>query len=143
VTQAGPTSLALEDQRIIAFDNQSSAGQFEIERWINVEAIRLLVHHASAVVAAIVIFAGVARIAIWLLPHGPVRRIVVIIDDIVLIALVAWFGYEMLEYLWQRHPQNGTHAGPAVAWAVAELRLPRLPIVLSTTMLIRTRLASL
>lgn len=73
-----------------------------IEQWINVDAIQLLVHHASAVAAAIVVFALVARLAIWLLPHGLVREIVVIIDDIVLIGLVAYFGWEMFRYLWSR-----------------------------------------
>ena len=64
----------------------------------------MLVHHASAVVAAIVIFAFVARLAIWLLPHGFVRKVVVIIDDVVLIGLLLYFGYEMMVYLWNRRP---------------------------------------
>ena len=84
-------------------------------------------------VAAIVIFAGVARVAIWLLPHGLVRKIVVIIDDIVLIALVAWFGYEMLAYVWERRQKLGSHAGIATSWAVAKLNLPGLSGPIFTT----------
>ena len=64
----------------------------------------MLVHHASAVIAAIVIFALVARLAIWLLPHGLVRKVVVVIDDVVLIGLLLYFGYEMFVYLWNRRP---------------------------------------
>jgi hypothetical protein len=85
------------------------------------------------VVAAIVIFAGVARMAIWLLPHGLVRKIVVIIDDIVLIALVAWFGYEMLAYVWQRRQNLGAHASIATGWAIAKLNFPGLSGSIFTT----------
>lgn len=65
-------------------------------------------------VAAIVIFALVARLAIWLLPHGLVRKIVVVIDDVVLIGLLLYFGYEMFIYLWNRRPpmQSNASLGP-------------------------------
>jgi hypothetical protein len=76
------------------------------------------------VVAAIVIFALVARLAIWLLPHGIVRKFVVIIDDFVLIGLLLYFGYEMFVYLWNRKPPlsggaSAVHAVSAVAAAMA------------------------
>jgi hypothetical protein len=78
------------------------------------------------VVAAIVIFALVARLAIWLLPHGLVRKIVVIIDDVVLIGLLLYFGYEMFVYLWNRRPpvQRNTAIGAAFAAVEAHLPLP-------------------
>ncbi len=66
------------------------------------------------------IFAFVARLAIWLLPHGVVRQIVVIIDDVALIGLLVYFGYEMFIYLWNRRPplqRNGTGAAAAAALA--------------------------
>jgi hypothetical protein len=88
----------------LALDNSASADHAGIAQWINLQAIQLLVHHASAVVAAIVIFALVARLAIWLLPKGAVRKIVVVIDDVVLIGLLIYFGYEMLVFLWNRRP---------------------------------------
>lgn len=78
-------------------------------------------------VAAIVIFAVVARLAIWLLPHGLVRKIVVIIDDIVLIGLLLYFAYEMFVYLWNRRPpmqRNGAAPGAAIAAAAAHLPAP-------------------
>lgn len=80
---------------------------FELERWLNLHAIQALVHHASAMVVAIVVFAVVARLAIYLLPHNRVRNAVVIIDDIVLIGLVAWFGWELFVYLWNRRERLG------------------------------------
>jgi hypothetical protein len=97
---------------------------FDIERWINFDAIQLLVHHASAVVAAIVIFAVVARLAIWLLPHGLVRKIVVVIDDAVLIGLLLYFAYEMFVYLWNRKPPLEHRAAAAAALAALERHLP-------------------
>jgi len=100
----------------------ASPDRFEIEQWINFDAIQLLVHHASAVVAAIVIFAFVARLAIWLLPHGLVRKVVVIIDDVVLIGLLLYFGYEMFVYLWNRRPPvERNRVGDAASAAVAAL----------------------
>ncbi|HTQ26076.1 MAG TPA: hypothetical protein VMI09_15415 [Candidatus Binataceae bacterium] len=84
----------------------------------------MLVHHASAVVAAIVIFAVVARLAIWLLPHGMVRKIVVIIDDAVLIGLLLYFAYEMFVYLWNRKPPLGNGAAAGAAIGALEDRLP-------------------
>jgi hypothetical protein len=104
----------------LALGNLASSDRPGIEHWINFEAIQLLVHHASAVVAAIVIFALVARLAIWLLPKGAVRKIVVVIDDVVLIGLLIYFGYEMLVFLWNRRPmvERKTPVGAAVGAAL-------------------------
>jgi hypothetical protein len=109
----------------LALGNLASADRPGIEQWINLEAIQLLVHHASAVVAAIVIFALVARLAILLLPHGMVRKIVVVIDDVVLIGLLVYFGYEMLVYLWNGRPivERKTSAGAAIG-ATLQTYLP-------------------
>jgi hypothetical protein len=113
---------AREGRLTFAVSNPEAPDRFDIEQWINFDAIQLLVHHASAVVAAIVIFALVARLAIWLLPHGLVRKVVVIIDDVVLIGLLVYFGYEMFVYLWNRRPpvqRNGM--GDAASAAIAAL----------------------
>jgi len=76
------------------------------------------------VIAAIVIFALVARLAIWLLPHGLVRKIVVVIDDIVLIGLLMYFGWEMFVYLWNGRPPVERKAGTGAAIAAVEAYLP-------------------
>jgi small-conductance mechanosensitive channel len=108
----------------VAASNPASADRFDIEQWINFDAIQLLIHHASAVVAAIVIFALVARLAIWLLPHGFVRKIVVIIDDVVLIGLLVYFGWEMFVYLWNRRPPLQRNASLGASFTTVEACLP-------------------
>lgn len=108
----------------MALGNSASPNRLDIEQWINFDAIQLLVHHASAVVAAIVIFALVARLAIWLLPHGMVRKIVVVIDDVVLIGLLLYFGYEMFVYLWNRRPPVERNASIGAVLASVEASLP-------------------
>ena len=75
-------------------------------------------------VAAIVIFALVARLAIWLLPHGLVRKVVVVIDDVVLIGLLLYFGYEMFVYLWNRRPPVQRNAELGAAFAAVDAYLP-------------------
>ena len=75
-------------------------------------------------VAAIVIFAFVARLAIWLLPHGLVRKVVVIIDDVVLIGLLLYFGCEMFVYLWNRRRTVQPNAATGAAFAAVEAYLP-------------------
>jgi hypothetical protein len=98
----------------------------EIERWINLHAIQALVHHATAMIVAIVVFSVVARLAIYLLPHTRVRRAVVIIDDVVLIGLVGWFGWQLFVYLWNRREQFGEPNNAANACVhVLRLYLPR------------------
>lgn len=75
-------------------------------------------------VAAIVIFALVARLAIWLLPHGLVRKVVVVIDDVVLIGLLLYFGYEMFVYLWNRRPPVQRNAELGAAFAAVQPYMP-------------------
>ena len=70
------------------------------------------------------IFALVARLAIWLLPHGLVRRVIVIIDDIVLIGLVAYFGWEMFVYLLNGRPAVSHNAAIRAGFAAAQEHLP-------------------
>ena len=113
-----------EGKPTFAVSNTAPPDRFDIEQWINFDAIQLLVHHASAVVAAIVIFALVARLAIWLLPHGFVRKVVVIIDDIVLIGLLVYFGYEMFVYLWNRRPPVQRNAALGAAVSAVDPYLP-------------------
>lgn len=73
-------------------------------------------------IVAIVVFAAVARLAMYLLPHNRVRHAVVVIDDIVLIGLVAWFGWELFVYLWNRRERLGEiHSAALSGLAVAGL----------------------
>lgn len=78
-------------------------------------------------VAAVLVFAGVGRLVVFLMPHGAFRRVVVIIDDIVLTGLMAWFGWELFVYLWNRREKLGAihHSAPAML-AAARLWLPAI-----------------
>lgn len=77
-------------------------------------------------IVAIVVFAVVARLAIYLLPHNRVRHAVVIIDDIVLIGLVVWFGWELFVYLWNRRERLGeVHSAAIAGFAAARMYLAR------------------
>jgi hypothetical protein len=124
VDSAWPAARKGGGKPTFAVSNTEPPGRFDIEQWINFEAIQLLVHHASAVVAAIVIFALVARLAIYLLPLGFVRKVVVVIDDVVLIGLLLYFGYEMLVYLWNRRPPVERNAALEAAFAAVQAYLP-------------------
>lgn len=70
------------------------------------------------------IFGLVARLAIWLLPHGLVRKVVVIIDDVVLIGLLLYFGWEMFVYLWNGRSPIERKAEVGAAFAAFEPYLP-------------------
>jgi len=74
----------------------------KLEDWIHIEAIRAITHHASAVLVAIVVFGIIGRLVSYLLPEGGARKIVIVIDDIVLILVLILFAVEMLAYLWGR-----------------------------------------
>lgn len=80
-------------------------------------------------VVAIVVFSLVARLAIYLLPHGSIRKAIVIIDDIVLIGLVGWFAWELFVYLWNRRERVGSapaaHSAIAAGFSIAKAYLPQ------------------
>ncbi len=70
--------------------------------WIHLEAIQALIHHASAVIAAIFLFGVSARLIAYLIPDGYAKKIVIILDDIVLLAVFALAGWRLLVYMWVR-----------------------------------------
>jgi len=70
--------------------------------WIHLEAIQALIHHASAVIAAIFLFGISARLIAYLIPDGYAKKIVIILDDIVLLAVFALAGWRLLVYMWVR-----------------------------------------
>ncbi len=74
----------------------------ELSDWIHLDAIQALVHHATAVIAAIFLFGVTARLIAYLIPNGPAKKIVVIIDDIILLAVFALAGWRLLVYMWVR-----------------------------------------
>lgn len=74
----------------------------DFSHWIHLDAIQALVHHASAVITAVFIFAVTARLIGYLIPDGHAKKIVMIIDDIVLLAVFALAGWRLLDYMWTR-----------------------------------------
>jgi len=80
----------------------------ELSDWIHLDAIQALIHHASAVVVAIFLFALTARLITYLIPDGHAKKLVIIIDDIILLAVFALAGYRLLNYMWVKpHGEGG------------------------------------
>ncbi len=71
----------------------------EVADWINLDAIKLLTHHTSAVIAAVVLFWFVGFVVQRLLPEGLIRRCVLLLDEFVLLCLFVYFAYELITYL--------------------------------------------
>ena len=74
----------------------------ELSNWVHLDAIQALVHHATAVIAAIFLFGVTGRLISYLIPNGHAKHIVIIIDDIILLAVFAIAGFRLLEYMWVR-----------------------------------------
>jgi hypothetical protein len=70
-----------------------------IENWINLEAIQLLTHHTSAVVAAVVLFWFVGFMVQRLMHDTMLRRCVLLVDEFVLLCLFVYFAYELFMFL--------------------------------------------
>lgn len=70
--------------------------------WINLEAIRLLSHHTSAVVAAVVLFWFVGWLIRRMLEDSIMKRAVLLLDEVVLLCIFAYFAYELLFVLYLR-----------------------------------------
>lgn len=71
----------------------------EIGKWINLEAIQLLAHHTSAVVAAVVLFWFVGFMVQRLMHDTMLRRCVLVVDEFVLLCLFVYFAYELFLFL--------------------------------------------
>jgi hypothetical protein len=78
------------------------ASPLGISSWLNVEAIRLLTHHTSAVIAAIVMFWFVGWLIRKLLYDSVLKRAVLLLDEVVLLCIFAYFAYELLFLLYLR-----------------------------------------
>ena len=70
-----------------------------IEQWINVNAIQVLAHHTSAVVAAVVMFWLVGFMVQRLMHDTVLRRCVLLVDEFVLLCLFVYFAYELFLFL--------------------------------------------
>jgi len=93
----------------------------ELWDWIHLDAIQALIHHASAVVTAIFIFALTARLITHLIPDGHAKKLVIIIDDVILLAVFALAGYRLLNYMWVRPHMEDK---PGESAEIGQLRPP-------------------
>lgn len=73
-----------------------------IEKWVNIEILQKLVHHTSAVIAALVMFWFVGFLLRKLLHEGFLKRAVLLLDEFVLFALFAFLAWEILAGLIRR-----------------------------------------
>jgi hypothetical protein len=78
-----------------------------IEQWVNIEILQKLVHHTSAVIAAVVMFWFVGLLLRRLLHEGYLKRAVLLLDEFVLFALFAFLAWEILAGLVRRILQGG------------------------------------
>jgi uncharacterized membrane protein YGL010W len=79
--------------------HQAPAG---ITGWVNFEAIQLLTHHTSAIVAAVVLFWLVGWLVRRMLHDSIMKRTVLLLDELVLLCIFAYFAYELLVFLYLR-----------------------------------------
>jgi heme A synthase len=80
----------------------SNHAQVGIAPWINVEAIQLFTHHTSAVVVAVVLFWLVGLMVRKLMHDSVMKRAVLLMDEVVLMCIFAYFAYELLFFLYLR-----------------------------------------
>ncbi|MGD0073432.1 MAG: hypothetical protein ABSD31_03735 [Candidatus Binataceae bacterium] len=67
----------------------------ELVHWIDLEAIRLLSHHASAVVTAVVLTGIVGYLVQRLLHDGFAKKCILWIDEVMIVGLFLWFAYKL------------------------------------------------
>jgi uncharacterized protein YecT (DUF1311 family) len=90
------------NQIVIAAAVQNGSTLGGLNDWVHLDAIQALVHHATAVIAAIFLFGVTGRLIAYLIPNGHAKHIVIIIDDVILLAVFALAGYRLLHYMWFR-----------------------------------------
>jgi uncharacterized membrane protein YGL010W len=96
--------LAPEIPDVMSLGNVAGSYQMPagITHWINFEAIQLLSHHASAVVAAVILFWFVGWLVRRMLHDSIMKRAVLLLDELVLLCIFVYFAYELLFFLYLR-----------------------------------------
>jgi heme A synthase len=96
--------LAPEIPDVMSLGN--AAGSYHmpaaITHWINFEEIQLLTHHTSAVVAAVILFWLVGWLLRRMLHDSIMKRILLLLDEVVLLCIFVYFAYELLFFLYVR-----------------------------------------
>jgi len=71
-----------------------------IADWIHLEAIQVLVYHASAVIVTLVLSALVGYAIQRLMREGWLKRMVILIDELLVAGLVIFFVTELVLHFW-------------------------------------------
>jgi len=66
-----------------------------LEQWLDLEAIKLLTHHTSAVVTAVLLTALVGFLVQRLLHDGFAKKCILWLDELLIVGLFVWFAYEL------------------------------------------------
>ncbi len=75
------------------------AGPSGLAGWIHIEAIQALVHHTSAIVTAVLLFAVVSFLTRRVMHEGIIKRAVLLVDELALLGLFIYFAYELFTLL--------------------------------------------
>jgi len=67
----------------------------QLGHWLDLEAIRLLTHHTSAVITAVLLTALVGFVVQKLLHDGFAKKCILWIDELLIVGLFVWFAYEL------------------------------------------------
>ena len=67
----------------------------KLEHWLDLEAIKLLTHHTSAVVTAVLLTALVGFLVQKLLHDGFAKKCILWLDEFLIVGLFVWFAYEL------------------------------------------------
>jgi uncharacterized membrane protein YGL010W len=87
---------------IVTDSPSSQASPIGVSQWLNLEALQLLSHHASAIVAAVVLFWLVGWLIRRMLHDSFMKRAVLLLDELVLLCIFVFFAYELLFVLYMR-----------------------------------------
>jgi hypothetical protein len=74
----------------------------EIGDWVHLEAIQALVFHATAVVATLLLTALTGYVIQRVMRKGPIKRIVILIDQAAAALLILFFVAELALYFWHK-----------------------------------------
>lgn len=75
---------------------------YRIGDWIHLDAIQRLVYHASAVITALVLSAVVGFVIQRLMRDGPVKRLIIWIDEIFVALVILFLVAEAGLHFWQK-----------------------------------------
>jgi hypothetical protein len=81
---------------------ESEGGPVSITDWIHLEAIQLLVYHASAVITTLVLSALVCFVIERLMRDGPMKRVIILIDEIFVALVILFLVAEAALHFWQK-----------------------------------------